>query len=430
MKSVKYIFLLIISISSVISCRDESLYPLPYNDRDTGAYLRMYSIASNVLDLNDLANSGFETTFEVVDPENGNQTESVDFFVSFRNGNSVTAEVFVKNVPLSSFASVGEPTISTYKRGTIRIPFSELQTALSTAPAQTGGKWPSLLDKISYPGSFAAGNQAVLRWSQGMKDGRKYSVANPQGSNPLEANTTANITGGQFYSSPYTFTVTARNLLGVNPFTQAYQMEQIAIWSPNHSVDQHRIAFPANLNQILFPAQTVNLSKVNGGLSTQREFQVTNYRGATVTLRLNFEQADPLAGNSAANISASLTGLLGATNTRPRGTVWVALQNSGVSCNSERGIYVTMPTTGLFGNSSTAANPTGSNSLPAGLPVMPAGTPQVIIPNRGLYFTDANGGTVVGERFFVAIDDDADEYGRRQGYCTWTRRVYLKFTKL
>lgn len=431
----KKISILLISglLVSTIACRDEALYPLPYNDRETGAYLRMYSIATNVLDATNFASSGFETEFETVDDANGTRLESIDFYASFRSGNNLTSEVFVKNVPASVFSPVQEPTISTYKRGRIRITHAEMQAALLTAlPPSDGPQWPSLALKISYPGAMVSGNQVVLRWVMKLTDGREFTVLNPQGTNPEKANTTANITGGQFYSSPFQYTLTVRTL-PANAFLQTYRLEQFAIWSPNHSVDQHRSAFPASLNQVLYPAQDVTLATVPGGLSTQRQLQITNYRGGTLNLLVNFEASDPLpAGTTDPNRNAIFDGLGYSVPNRtvPRGTVWVALQKTGATCSAERGIYLTMPAAGVFGNASTATNQTASNSLPAGLPPMPAGTPQFQIFNRGVYLNDPDGVSAVGSRFYIALDDDADEYGRRQGYCTWTRRVYLRLTKL
>jgi len=435
-KHISILGLLIVGI--VMSCRDESLYPLDYNDRTQGAYLRMYSITSNVFDVNDFANSAFETTFETVDPEGGNLLEEIEFYASFRIGTTtppqLTDEVLVKTVPASVFVEVPEPTYSEFKRATIRITHAETHAALLTAPTQTGTEfWPSLARKISYPGSIVAGQQVVYRWKMKLTNRQEFSVFNPQNTNQVEANSTANITGGQYYSSPFQFTMTARTL-EIGSFVNNYLVEQVSIWSPSHSVALHRSSFPASLNEEIFADQTVTLTKPTGGLSTQREFQIS-YKGGNRTVVVNFEQSDPLTGQTAGNTTAALTTLGWGTapaSTRPRGTVFIPLQNSTVACSGERQIYWATPTGGLFGSTAYGNNPAGSaaSGVDPALPALSAGEPQGVTPNRGVYFTDVAGGTVAGEVFYLTLDDDADEYGRLNGYCTWTRRVLLKFTKV
>ena len=90
------------------------------------------------------------------------------------------------------------------------------------------------------------------------------------------------------------------------------------------------------------------------------------------------------------------------------------LQNSGADCTSEREIYWTTPAGGNF----TASSATLVAPLPTGTTA-----------NRGAYST-AIAGTTAGNTFTIGVDDDADEYGRRNGYCTWTRRVKLLLTKI
>lgn len=423
----------IISVGIFMSCRDESLYPLPYNDRTTGAYLRMYSVATNVLDLNNFANSAFETDFEAVDAEYGDLLQSIEFYITYRASTApggITNEVFLKSVPADGlFQDVPQPTYSLYKRGVVRITHAEMNTALLTTAVQGPNEfWPSLARKANYT-TMVTGDQVVLRWQIVLKNGQRFSVLNPQGNNSSENNSTANITGGQYYSSPFQFTMTVRSLVTTS-FTGNYSLEQISIWSPNHGVDLHLAAYPTTLNEELFPDQNVSLSIPSNGLSTQREFDV-QYRGITSKLKINFEQADPLTGQTAANVSA-IVSTLGLGAARPRGTIYVQLQDSQADCSSNRGLYWTNPGTGIFGSTARGNNPAGSPAagVDPAIPALPAGLPQGVMPNRGLYYSDATGGTATGEVFYIAVDDDSDEYGRRNGYCSWTRRVYLRLTKL
>ena len=362
MKLKKYTLVFALFLGGMgIACRDESLYPLPYDDRQVGAYMRLYSLSSNIIDLNNLANGGLDGVFEAVDNNGGNNIQEFRIFVQHRRGTVLTSEVPVKTIPASEFTAVSEPTFSEYKRAKIRVTAAETLTALATA--------------TSFPGSFAVADQVIYRGVMVLTDGREFT----------STNSTPNITGGQFYSASFVYTLTVRALTA-NTWLGAFSLTQNSIWSALHSAALHATPqFPAYLNQVLFPNQTVNLTIPTGGLSTERQFTVS-YRGQSVTLRINLEN----------------------------GTVFIPLQNSTVDCSSERELYWTFPAGGSF-------------TVPAGT-VMPAGTPQATTVNRGSYIVAQ--GAAVGNVLTIGLDDDADEYGRRNGYCTWTRRVRLTLTKL
>ena len=423
----------------VMACRDESLYPLPYDDRTSGAYLRIIKITSNVWDFNNLANSGFEGVYESVDENDGADLETIEFYVTHRSGATgfITDEVFVKSVDASSFVPVPEPTYSVYLRSApIRVTAAETIAALTTLATDPDGTtctgiFPDVCTMVAFPvGGVAVGDQIIYRWKTILKDGRTFTVSNPQSTvtpafgNPNEANMTPNVTGGQFYNAPFFYTQLVRNqTTTLNPaaYTGNYRMDQVAIWSPNHSVDLHNRAFPTNLNEFLFgtsatdSTQTVTLTTVSGGLSTERELSCL-YRGQTITMRINLEER--VLGLTTAGLSgASLTtltglGFTGATNTN-LGTVFVPLVNSTVQCTSERELFLVTPLGGSFG----------------GVPTLPWGLPRSTFPNRGYYRLDQDGLTL-GQVFSIAVDDDVDEYGRRNGYCSWYRRVYLRMTKI
>lgn len=383
----KYIVTLgLIGLLISMSCRDESLYPLPYNDRTVGGYLRMYKITSNVFDVNDLANSGFEVTWEAVDEKNGDNLQEVQFYVSFRRGAGLTDEVLLKTIPGTDFTKVAEPTYSEYKRATVRITAAETQTALATATATPPATWPSGSPGIAFPGTLLAADQIIYRWIMVLKDGREFTVANLQNLNPEKANNTPNITTGQFYSAPSIFTVSVRALLA-NSWVGSYSLTQTALWSPAHGWDFHAY-FPNNLKEVLFPDQTVTLTVPAGGLSTEREFTAL-YRGQNVKMRINLEN----------------------------GTVSIPLQNSTVNCTSDRQLYWTMPASGNF-------TKPGTSTVNLVSPL-----PTATTANRGAYNT-AITGTTAGNTFTIGVDDDCDEYGRRNGYCSWTRRIKLLLTKL
>ncbi len=407
MKKIIHTILLALSLIGLsVSCADDSLLPLPYNDRTTGAYLRIYKQTSNVFDLNDLANSGFEAIFEPVDENNGADLDHIDFFVSHRRGTDLTQEVFLSTVNASIFEPVSQPTYSVYKRGIVRLQAADILAALRTittdpdgdgsdtnGDGKPGDQCPHCvplkgLAAFGALGVFAAGDQINIRYEMVMKDGRKFSVTNAQTgvnidyANVATANSTPNITTGQFYSSPFLVIMSVRSQIA-SSWVGSYSLVQESIWSPSHTVAMHASSYPDYMNEVLFPTQDVTLSIPAGGLSTERELTVT-YRGQSTTMRVNLEN----------------------------GAVFVPLTNTSIECTSGRELYWTMPPTGTF---------LGTTALPIGLP-------QATTANRGSYSTAIDGLTA-GSIISIGLDDDADEYGRRNGYCTWTRRVRLVLTK-
>jgi hypothetical protein len=386
------VFLILILLGVGFSCKDESLYPLPYGTRDTSGFLRVYKLTSNVFDINDItlnagASTGFEGTFEIVDNSGGDEMNEVEFYVSHRRVSSLTGEVLIKKIPASAFSKVATPTQSKYKRADIRVTFAETQAALLTVTDPDGAG-----PLVAYPGSLLVGDQVIYRWVLVMKDGRRFSVSNLQLTNPLENNTTVNISSQPFYNAPYLVIVPVRSLLA-SSWVGTYSLTQSAIWSPAHTWDFHA-NYPNNLKTILFPDQTVTLAQVAGGLATERELQVS-YKGQTVKMKINLEP--PTSGTA--------------------GVVFVPLQNSTADCTGTREIYWITPATGSFTKS-------GTSIVNLAFPL-----PTATISNRGS-FNSSQTGLVAGQILTIGLDDDADEYGLRNGYCSWTRTVRLTLTKL
>lgn len=465
MKLKKYTLYALLSFMLIIGCRDEDKYPLPYDDRVTGHYLRIYSISSNIWSRENLNNSAFEAVYESIDEEKGNTLDSVSFYASFRRtGLGLTREVLVKRVPASdfNFDFVAEPTYSEYLRSTpYRVTATEVRNALqslaSTDPDGTGAL-------VAYPTDGGLlGDVFTIRWRTRTKDGQGYTVFNPQTTvnpafgNLAEANMTPNVTRGQFYNAPYiiTFTVSQTVTTAVTdpaPYTGTYRMSQVAIWSPSHSVGLHLQGMPGNiLKPFIFGSsdtdstQTVTINTVPGGLPSEREF-TCKYRGQDITMRISLEagfttgvNAEALATLTTAtnaNVppgahTARGLGFPAGTLTTNLGAVHVKLFNTGVGCagNSEREFYQVTPVSGTF-NALATANPVTSVAIspPSAIP-LPWGAPRSTFPNRGVYRIDLDG-KVAGQVFTIGIDDDADEYGRRNGYCNWFRRVYLRLEKL
>jgi hypothetical protein len=477
----KYISILVLLAGVIVmSCRDESLYPLPYDDRETGSFLRVYDLKSNVWDFNDLANSGFEAIYESVDRNFGKDLTKIEFYATHRSGatSNITNEVLVKTITdMSIFSEVPEPTYSLYLRSTpIRITAIETLAALSTLTTDPDGFlgdgnctgiFPKVCTMVPYPGSVVVGDRIIYRIKIYDNKGRAFTVANPQNTvtpalgNPNEANITPNITGGLFYNSPMIYTNFVQTVTSLAPATDAnaylgdYTMKQVAIWQPDHNAGQHQSFLPGWLNKVVFgnsssdPTQTVTLAKVPGGLSTQRQMSV-KYRGQTINLVINFERAivgQTGAGLTGANGTAALATLTTATNApvgpglgnglgfpagttnANLGTIYIPIINSGIDCTSEREFYFTNPQPGVYNQPVTVHPVTGVAISPASALPLAAGLPSSTFPNRGLYRLDRDGLTP-GDVFSISIDDDADEYGRRNGYCNWYTRIYLTLTKI
>lgn len=448
----KYILGVVLVAGMVtIACRDESLYPLPYDDRTSGNYLRIYRVTSNVFEFNDLANSAVEFVFESVDEQKGALLQEVEFYATHRNGVTglITDEVLVATIPASAMnlANVPQPTYSEYLRSApVRITASQIETALATLTTDPDGIpgvdcsniYPDVCPCVAYPGSLSENDQILLRWKARLTDGRTFTVANvqtvtsPSLGNPEEANMTPNVTSGAFYNAPYAYTITVRRTTNpyiANAYTGDYRMTQMAVWSPNHAGNPefHQNAPNYMVKPFIFGSsstdstQTVTLSLVPGGLPTERQFTCT-YKGQTITIRINLE-GGPNPGLSGAALTTLTNpfgppgpgngmGMTGATNTN-LGTVFVPLLNTGVDCTPQREFYQVTPLAGTFAGNTTFRY----------------GLPRYTIPNRGYYRIDQDGLTP-GQVFTIAVDDDADEYGRRNGYCTWYRRVYLRLEKI
>lgn len=459
MKIKKYLAGAVMAVAVAVSCSpDPALYPLPYDDRATGSYLRVYKINSNIWDLDDIANSAFTAIYESVDKNFGSDLKEIRFYATHRSGATgfITNEVLVKTIDQATinslFTAVPEPTYSDYLRSTpITVTSAETLAALNTLTSdpdgtngvdlpQCSGIFPFTCPAVAFPGVLAANDRVIFRVAIIDKQDRLFTVANPQTTispalgNPNEANITPNLTGGLFYASPMLYTMTvARTTTTGNPaaYTGTYRMTQVARWQPDHSAAQHQNFPQAWIDQFIFgtsatdSTQTVTLAPVTNGLPTERQFSCT-YRGTTINMVINLENASP--GLSAASVTTLNTpintpgqpaatpfglGFPAATANGNLGTVYVPLANTTVDCTSNREFYVVTPLAGSF---------VGTNALPWGLP-------RASVPNRGVYRNDRDGQTL-GDRFLISVDDDADEYGRRNGYCNWYTRILLSLEKI
>jgi hypothetical protein len=460
MKIQKYIVGAVMAVAAVVSCSpDPDLYPLPYDSRATGSYLRVYRNLSNVWEFNELGNNknAFRAVYESVDKAFGADLKEIQFYATFRSGSSITDEVLVKTIAQAEidarFNAVSEPTYSDYLRSdVIEVTEAETLTALLTlnsdpdgqngVDAQCTGIFPKTCPAVAFPGvaGIVNGDRIVFRVAIKDKQDRLFTVANQQTAaapylgNPNEANITPNLTNGIFYSSPMMYTMTyarSTNPYNANSYTGNWKMTQIARWQGDHSPAQHRDFPQAWIDQILFgnsttdSTQSVALSTVTNGLPTERTFTCT-YRGESISMVINLENTPQgltpealltlnqavHAPGMAATTPFGMGFPLGSTAAN-LGTVFVPIANTGVDCSSTREFYQVTPLGGQF----------------AGLTALPWGLPRNFVPNRGAFRNDRDG-SITGDRFSIVVSDDADEYGRFNGYCNWTTNIVLLMEKI
>ncbi|MBX2946942.1 MAG: hypothetical protein KF725_13995 [Cyclobacteriaceae bacterium] len=471
MKINRYKTLAVLTLFGVLlACEpNEDLFPLPYDNRETGSYLRVIKISSFVWDLDALDRSGFEAVYESVDRNFGADLTRVEWYATYRSaGGLITDEVLVKTLNASEmgFANVPEPTGSKYLRSApIKITAQETLTALNTLTTDPDGNtcsgiFPDICPALPFPGTLGLGDRVVFRVKIYDNKGRAFTVNNPQVAaapklgNANEANITPNLTGGIFYSSPMLYTMFVQRMTDTgndDAYTGTYRMAQVARWAPDFATNANNLQILKNFPQpwmrpFVFATsstdstQTVTLQKVPNGLSTMRQF-TCRYRGQDITVVINFERqsfGQTGGGLTGAAGTAALATMNAISNPAPPtipglgfpagttnnniGSIMVPLINTTTNCTPDRQFYIM--TAAQFNPTLPGAPGTFSGDLE-----MPKGVPKRVFPNRGYYRFDRDGLTP-GDVFSISVDDDVDEYGRRNGYCNWYTRVYLTLTKL
>lgn len=474
-KNTFYTFSIFIAAALVFSCEpNKDDFPLPFEDRETGSFLRVYKITSNVWDFDNLAGSGFEAIYESVDKNAGANLDRIEFYATHRSGATglITREILVKTLSAAdmSFAAVADPTYSEYLRSApVKITATETLARLVTLTTDPDGIvngttctniFPKVCPAVAFPGTLAAGDRIVFRLKIIDKQGRGFTVNNPQVTaspslgNANEANVTPNLTGGQFYNSPMIYTTLVQRVTttgNANAYTGTYRMAQLGRWpgdlATNANNRQIIRTFPqAWMRPFLFgnsatdSTQTVTLALIPAGLTSQRQL-TCKYRGRDITMVINLESAvngvtgaGYTAGAALAAVTTMATPTLPSTPLLPGGlgfpagttnvnlgTVFVHLANTEVNCTPTRLFYQMTAGAAII----NAGNP----GVFIGDIGMPPGVPRRTFPDRGHYRIDRDGLTV-GDVFTISVDDDVDEYGRRNGYCNMYTRVFLSLTKL
>lgn len=186
------------------------------NDVTSGAALRTVSLSNPGFTTGD-ASAKIQMTLEVQDPNNGQDTDKIDVYVTFldktpSNGNNPKSEVLLKSIPSSAFVA-----------GKRELPYTDLTITIAEFKAKFG-----LTDA-----QFTGGDQFVVRLAQVLKDGRVFT----------RANSNSNIVGGAYFSSPFQYTVDVKC-----PFPNA------SIFNGNYKVvvDQWEDYAPGDIVPVLY----------------------------------------------------------------------------------------------------------------------------------------------------------------------------------
>lgn len=196
MKKLKFLILAFL-ITSVIGCEQEEKIALQVENLETGAFLRTVELISGGFDFLNLDTAAFSVIVEESDSSEGEELESMDVYVSYRDGNGDEdlAEVFVKSISASEFTT-GESGLPRYN---LSVTAQEALSALGLSEDQ-----------------LLPGDQFRFRLAVNLTNGATYS----------SGNSGANLTG-LFFSSPFRYNVTVGCPLEDNQFSGQYKVTML-----------------------------------------------------------------------------------------------------------------------------------------------------------------------------------------------------------
>jgi hypothetical protein len=185
MRKIKYAIGVMLALS-FSACTDWVEPAIPYNEFETGVYLRTLSSTPN-FNFFAIPSAQFSLMVEAVDIEDGRRVREVDVFVARRRGPNVSPEAKVTTIPATAFQphSIILPDVhpasgSKYPAATITIPVTQALQAMNMTPADING-----------------GDFLEFRLVLFTTDGRTFTNSNLSG----------DISGGAFYRSPFFYRV-------------------------------------------------------------------------------------------------------------------------------------------------------------------------------------------------------------------------------
>lgn len=174
-KIVTYSFIAALAFFAGSCSTDEKTVEDVLNSVHRGAFLRTLSVNSETFDFNDTS-SVWSITVEEQDYEGGFLLEEVEIYTMHIGTDGNGPEEFVKSVPASQFS----PGPFGLPRADIEVAFSEVLNALELQA-----------------GDYVDSDQFNIRLNLKLTDGRSFTQGD---ANP-------NITGGQFFQSPFSYRV-------------------------------------------------------------------------------------------------------------------------------------------------------------------------------------------------------------------------------
>ncbi|MBX2927567.1 MAG: hypothetical protein KF852_06990 [Saprospiraceae bacterium] len=186
MRKIIYSFGVILALS-IASCTDFVDPTIPYNNFDTGVYLRTLVAPSPSFNFFALGASEFKVTVEAVDIEDGKLVRDVEVFVARRRVQTVTPEVKIGTIAAADFQphtltlpDVHPPSGSKYPAATFTIGIAAVLQAMGMTEADING-----------------GDFFEFRLLLNTTDGRTFT----------NTNLSPDISGGLYYRSPFFYRI-------------------------------------------------------------------------------------------------------------------------------------------------------------------------------------------------------------------------------
>ncbi len=182
----KSIFTLLIAVFLATGCTDFVDPAIPYNEFETGVYLRTLQRNSITFNSADLTNSFFSVVVEVVDETGGKLLKDVTVFVTHRRGTVFSKEASIRTIPASEFAPLTNRVFPLAPNR--NFPAKEIRVTATEAISKLG----------MTSAGVARGDFFEFRLSLTDTKGRTFT----------NANVVADLAGGTFYDSPFFYRVT------------------------------------------------------------------------------------------------------------------------------------------------------------------------------------------------------------------------------
>ncbi len=183
----KYLLAMLVAVFAASSCTDFVDPAIPYNDFETGVYLRTLETKSNTFNFFDLGNASFSIVVEVVDAEGGALLKDVDIFVRHRRGQTLSNEVSIRNITAANFNPAPYPNRNFPAAPERDFPWTEITVTAAEALSKLG----------MTQGDVNGGDFFEFRLELHDTKGRTFSNNNQSG----------DVAGGAFYASPFFYRV-------------------------------------------------------------------------------------------------------------------------------------------------------------------------------------------------------------------------------